>query len=188
MEVEEFYDMATGDLSALISKPVDAAGSGLPYSSTTLKPEYGPSSEDGVCKALGYEKAAKGSSRYSAVDTDTIQVNESGSIKGGPRTHSLTQIVCLNKTNKPTTEKAVVLQSPSHQDSKLPFSSPALKPEYGPSSADGVCKALGFQRAAMGSARTRNQDADTIQVNDEGKVIGGPKTWSLAQIVCVNSN
>jgi hypothetical protein len=52
MEVEEFYDINTGDVSALIKNPTHH-GSNLPHTGFSVR-----LSENGICKSLGYEKAA----------------------------------------------------------------------------------------------------------------------------------
>jgi hypothetical protein len=178
MEIEKFSDPATGDTSALIKNPTHY-GSNLPLSGA-----YHPSDENGVCKLLGYEKAALGSARidYDAM-VNTLQIERDGYIISGPSDYPISQIVCLNQTNSYPNERSVIVSNPTHADSRLPFSG-----GYHPSSENGVCVSIGYRKVALHSERI-NYTAlvDAIQVNETGSVIAGPSDYIISQIVCITT-
>jgi len=146
--------------------------SGLPFSID--------SNEDGVCVALGYERAAAGSSRTDGFLYNTILVDTDGIVVGGPSAKAISQMVCVNFLGISIKEKSVLLRKPVHQGSNLPFSTN--------SNEDGVCVALGYERAAANSSRTDGFRYNAILVDDEGLVIGGPVSKAISQIVCMNSS
>lgn len=165
-----------GDISAKIINP-GHPGSNLPYSAYNFK-----SSEHGICKTLGYEKAASGSLRNSDAQYNSIQVNSSGVVIGGPRDYVVTQIICLNKQSlNPAGDISFYIKNPTHPGSNLGFSAYNYK-----SSETGICRALGYERAAPGSLRNSDTQLNSIQLNTEGNIIGGPRDYVVTQIVCLN--
>jgi hypothetical protein len=133
------------------------------------------SDENGVCKALGYGRAAKGSSRYGEIALN-VKVNSAGSVVASGIDYILQQIVCLNKTNVEISESVVLVTEPRHADSNLLFQYYADQ--------NGVCRNLGYLRGAVGSA-TYTDKTDTISVNSDGEVIGGPYDYGMGSILCV---
>ncbi len=176
MEIETFLDPTTNDVSALIKDPVHF-GSGMPFSGYSS-----PSSENGVCVALGYERAASGSLRSSDSKYNTIRVNSDGIVVAGPTDYSITQIVCLNYRNVFPNEKSIKLANPVHPDSNLGYSAYRY-----PSSENGVCRAMGYIRAAAGSLRSSETQVNTIRVDYSGNVVAGPTDYSITQIVCLTT-
>lgn len=174
METEKSVDSTTGDTSTLINRPTHF-GSHRPFSAY-----LNPSSENGVCKALGHEKAAAGSLRSSDSKANSIKVDANGSVVGGPYDYFVNQIVCLNKASALPNEKSVQIINPTHPDSGLGYSA-----YLHPSSEDGICVASGYQRAATGSLRSADSRANTIQVDSNGSVIGGPYDYYATLIICV---
>lgn len=168
MTIEETVDELTGDVSALIKNPAHG-GSNLPFTAVHNN------SENGVCRALGYEKAAISSSRTGDKGY-SIAVNEKGLVVSGPYDYTMKQIVCLNKTGMLPNELSVLVINPRHESSSLQFS------YY--SSSSGVCKSLGYQRAAAGSTVTAEQ-SNTIKVDNDGNVVAGPYDWNVERIVCI---
>jgi hypothetical protein len=162
-------------------------GSNLPFSASSSY-SSSPSSEDGVCRALGFERAASGSSRSDKDTEDTIQVDRNGNVVGGPNAYRMTQIVCLNKLSYPTPlDYSVLIKGRElvHKNSGLSFSASSSY-SSSPSSEDGVCKSLGFEKSASGSSRSDKQAVDSIQVDRSGNVVGGPNAYRMTQIVCLN--
>ena len=177
MEIEETIDSATGDVSALIKNPAHY-GSNLPLSG-----HYTSSDESGVCKMLGYEKAAIGSKRddYSS-KVYSLQINGEGYVTAGPSDYRIKQIVCLNKTNQFPNERSTIVLNPIHAKSNLPLSG-----YYSSSDENGVCVMLGYEKAAFGSKRNNcSSQVDSIQVNATGNVVGGPSDFPISQIVCLS--
>lgn len=73
--------------SILIHKPI--------HRDTRLPFSYTQTSHQGVCKALGHRRLAKGSGRYGNDGIDSIQVDDEGHIVSSVRTWQLVQIVCV---------------------------------------------------------------------------------------------
>jgi hypothetical protein len=93
METDEFYDDLSGDLSALISNP--SLGGGILMSNKSY--------ENGVCRALGYERAAVGSIVVGSVYRGPmVIVSENGSVSSGEVATSssgneIINLVCITK-------------------------------------------------------------------------------------------
>ena len=187
MEIKETYDAETGDVSALVKDPTYPKTS-LSFSASSAY-SSSPSSEDGVCKVLGYEKAAPGSSRSDKITDDVVRVDSDGTVVEGPNAYTMTQIVCLNPAKSPTILETLVILTESklvHPQSNLPFSASSAY-SSSPSSEDGVCRVLGYRRAIIGSSRSEKETADTIQVDSDGNVVGGPNAYTMTRIICANS-
>lgn len=197
MKVIESYEVLTGDTSALIKNPVypetkiPLSASELPRELTwpigaaVLDEYHSESSEDGVCKLLGYEKAAAGSSRVKNLEKiEVLQINESGKIESAKLSVPMSQIICVNAVEAKPVKQIEVLSASEliHPDSGLPMA--AFGSEH--SSFDGVCKVLGFKKAVKESQRTSKQEEDTLQVNNEGHVTFGNRTRRLTRLVCFN--
>jgi hypothetical protein len=163
--------------SALIKSPKHP-GSQEPFSHY----EQG-SSENGVCRILGYEKAARGSSRSGQSKANTLRVNQAGRIIGAPKTYVMSRIICLNKVSRWTEERSYLLNSRNlrHPGSGEPFS----HYDQG-SNENGVCKILGYEKAAAGSSRSNNTKSNSLRVNENGTVIGAPQTYTMNRLVCIN--
>ena len=80
---------------------------------------------------------------------------------------------------------SALIKNPVHYGSNLPFS--ALFQDA--SSLNGVCRSLGYEKAADRSAHDSGsmiKMADTIKVDENGSVVGGPKAYFITDIVCLN--
>ena len=195
MSVTESYDVLTGDTSALIKNPV-YPDTKIPLSAAELPREltwpiassltdfHSKSSEDGVCKLLGYERAATNSSRVKNLETaEVFQINEKGQIKSGKISVPMSQIICVNSIPVKPAQEIEVLSSYKliHPESGLPLA--AFGSEH--SSYNGVCRVLGFTKAVPESGRFSKKSEDTLQVNDEGQVTFGNETRKLTRLVCI---
>jgi hypothetical protein len=139
------------------------------------------SNQNGVCIALGYEMAARGTAVSVPVMRSAVTVNAQGNIVGGTyQEEALANLVCVNKVGFPKwTGK--LFRHPRHPNS-VRFSSQ--------SDQNGACTALGYERGAPGSAtRADNYHNAAVTVNSQGLVIGGTYSdMALVELVCVNSN
>lgn len=144
----------------------------------------GGSDENGVCRALGYERAAVGATLYKDVGRQPmVEVNRRGDVSGGDigsNYHQIQQIVCLNLEGYPRFDLNLI-----HK--------PLLSGELaisGGSSENGVCKALGYEKAVVGaSLYTDVSRKPMVEINNRGSVSGGDIGSNYHQfdtIVCVN--
>ncbi len=148
------------------------------------------SNQDGICKAFGYQRAAIGSmvtgSQYRG---PLIVIAYSGVVFAGQVSNSqsgfeVKQLVCLNKLTEPQFKTFFV--EPLHLNAKVPFSSK--------SNQRGVCRALGYDDGAPGSAIFGNSyRGPMVVVNDNGDVVSGDVATSTSgfeinSLVCVNNN
>ena len=178
METDEFYDDLSGDLSALISNP--SLGGGILMSNKSY--------ENGVCRALGYERAAVGSIVVGSVYRGPmVIVEENGSVSSGEVATSssgneIRQIICLNKISS-SNERTYKMSSPLHLDSKVPFSIKSYQ--------NGVCRALGHERAAVGSIVVGSYyRGPMVIVSENGSVSSGEVATSslgneIINLVCI---
>jgi hypothetical protein len=139
METREIKDAITGDISTVITQP--SLGDGVLI--------YEMSSQQGVCKALGYEKAVQGSvTKSKKYRGPLVDIGDNGLVSNGKRArvtrseYAIDQIICLNKTASPK-EETHKLTLPVHPDSGIPF--------YELTNLDMVCKLFGFEKNAWGS-------------------------------------
>lgn len=162
------------ETSYLLKNP-QHPGSGLLFSYT--------SDENGVCKSLGYQKAAKDSHRSSSDQTYTVEVDESGKvIRGANDVPLILQIICINSTGIPGPDKSYYIEEP-YYSTNPPFKLSSR------SSEDGACKVLGYERAAKGSATSRyfpNARARVVRVNEHGWAISGKNEEDIVKIICLN--
>ena len=80
-------------------------------------------------------------------------------------------------------DTSYLLREPVFPGTELPFS--ARNTDL---SENGICRALGYERAAENSKRDADGGKrDTIRVNNEGQIVQGPYTWAVGQIVCIRS-
>jgi hypothetical protein len=112
----------------------------------------------------------------------SIKVSSSGLVERVFNDSTVSQIVCLNKTNIFPDEKSVVLTDPKHPDSGLGYSA------WGnPSSIDGICKIAGYQRGVHNSLRGTQEKYDSIQVDSNGAVVAGPVDHIVNKVVCITN-
>lgn len=162
------------DTSYLIRNPVHPGGGNV-----RITFDYW-SQESGVCKALGYEKAAEKSTRFDDDSLDLIvHLNADGMIESGGAGKPVNQIVCLNKVDTITPEKIAVVESPTHPESDL-----ALSFEYW-SQEIGLCRALGYTGVAPKSTRFGIRDVDALQVDDRGNVVSGKAAKPVTRAICL---
>lgn len=144
----------------------------------------GGSNENGVCLALGYEKAAVGATLYKTVQSfPMVEVNSRGEVSGGDTGSNyrrISNIVCINQLDRyPLAGQ--ILVNPSHPLSGQPFS--------GGSDENGVCIALGYTQAAVGATLYQTvRNTPMIEVNSRGNVSGGDtgsKYRKILKIVCI---
>lgn len=135
------------------------------------------SSETGVCRALGYADALKGSSRFGYYLEYTARVDQSGNVSRGGNDYAITAISCLNYGFK-TFPKAqtVVLHQP--KSGGIPIS--AYSPE------DGVCRSAGYARAAIGSMTKGPYPVQTVVVDFRGFVSRALVGDFVLNIICIN--
>lgn len=151
------------------------------------------SSHNGVCKALGYERAAVGSVvRGEKARGPMVIVQEDGSVGGGVIAHGgalsaneIRQIICLNKFSdqKEFTHKLI---KPLHLEAQVPFSEN--------SNQTGVCKSLQYDRAAVGTKLIGEEyRGPMLIVQHDGSVLGGSvagggalATRDIYTLVCVS--
>ena len=147
------------------------------------------SSQGGVCRALGFERAADGSMQQngSAVGS-VIVVDESGHITAGSEVNSATgewisQILCINPlSNPPQADMPSLVNSPNLNN--LNFSAS--------SDQNGVCRAIGYERAAVGAFQQNGSAVGAVlNVNADGTIVSGSEVTSatgewISQLICVN--
>jgi hypothetical protein len=180
MEAEEFYEETKGDLSVIFTYP--SLGGRVLISSR--------SDQNGVCKAFGYERAAIGAVIYTSdYKGPLVNIDPEGKIRlGEVQTEnsglSIYRIICLNKISF-STERTILLINPSHNGSGAPYSSR--------SDQNGVCKSVGFGRAAVGSMMVSRTNFRGLMViaGPEGTITGGEVAtgnsgFKIDQLVCVN--
>jgi hypothetical protein len=146
------------------------------------------SDQNGICRALGYERAAKGSMKKSGeVVGLTVEVNSDGIVSGGNEVTAregywASELVCVNpQSAKPNQETPVKIDHPTLDGIYFSDSS----------NSDGVCRALHYDRAADGGRKKSGEAVGSvIAVDRTGKITGGgivtDKTgfWIL-EIICI---
>lgn len=155
---------------------------GLYFSST--------SDQTDVCRALGYERAADGSAMTSGAAAGIVLVASSeGKIAGGAIVNSssgywISNLICVNRISDGVIpENRTIEKITGPQLDGIYFSSK--------SDQDGVCRAMGYSRAAVGSATTSGSAVgDVIIVNEQGDITAGDVVNSsngywISEIVCV---
>jgi hypothetical protein len=168
--------------SALLSNP--SLGDRILFSSA--------SDQNGVCRAMGYERAAVGTmvrgvdfnAKVVVDDNGVIFRGENGDYQNGGH-DSISEIVCVNKLNGPNNQTVTVID-PKHPTSGVVFSSV--------SNQDGVCKSQGYPRSANGSA-TRSVDFNSkVIVDASGSIVGGEDGDyqrgghdRIGSIICLNN-
>lgn len=148
------------------------------------------SNQNGVCRALGFEKAAIGSAESSgAIVGPTLIVNDAGTVTGGEVVTSttglwFTSIICVNKLSQPLIQ-TFMRENPTHPTSNAYFSSR--------SSLTGVCKVLGYQGGGAGAAEHSGSVVPPVLIIDStGKIEGAEEInnrygfW-ISRISCWNS-
>jgi len=144
------------------------------------------SSENGVCRVLGFEKAVEGSSRTDFIRANTIQIDFRGQVLGGDQEFRLTEIVCLNRIIENSVKQLNVITANDLVDDLTgrSFSASSKNSTY-PSSEDGVCKLLGFKKAVPGSSRTDKKFRETLQVDFFGEIVAATFGPRMLEIVCL---
>jgi hypothetical protein len=181
MKMEEFYEETKGDLSVIITNPT--LGGRVLISSR--------SDQNGVCKAFGYERAALGAVIF---DGDyrgpMINIDLEGKIKVGEVMNEISgltikKIICLNKISDKK-ERTFWITNPNHNNSWAPYSSK--------SDQNGVCKSLGFGRAAVGSMIISRKNFEGLMVIagpegtiTSGEVATGRSGFKIDDLVCINN-
>jgi hypothetical protein len=181
MKMDEFYEESKGDLSVLITNP--SLGGRVLISSR--------SDQNGVCRAFGYERAAVGAISFGAkYRGPMVNIDIEGNIRLGEVLTeasglSVYSIICLNKVSAPK-EKTFRIAFPKHNDSWAPYSSK--------SDQNGVCKSLGFVRAAVGSMIISRRNFEGLMVIagadgtiTSGEVSNGKAGFKVDTLVCINS-
>lgn len=170
--IQESYNSLTGDTSYLLENPTHP-DSKLYFSIWDSK------EGNGICKAIGFEKAALGSHRNGDKYDITIRVDESGNVVSAPTASAVSKIVCLNKTGVFPRLKSYLITNPMHTQSNLYFSI------WDNKEGNGICKAMGFEKAAFGSHRSGNKYDITIRVDENGNVFSAPTGHIVSKIVCL---
>lgn len=156
--------------------------------------------EDGVCKSLGYEKALKNSSSYNGGSDYQIraQVAKNGKIAGVASGVTLSQITCLNKKSQVEEIKEFRLPTSKRRMDFLTLKSwtaDEIDHSVRESEEDGVCKYLGYERAAKNSTSQQSykmvlKGNRTKAIDKDGKATSA-SGWSgdffyiIPQIVCM---
>ncbi|MGE0616234.1 MAG: RCC1 domain-containing protein [Bacteriovoracia bacterium] len=134
----------------------------------------------GICRINGFARAlAQGQGVRAGGVAATLTLDAEGKITAAPASaYTLAKVFCLEPGNYGPTEESTLIQNPQHPVAKLPFSAT--------SSEDGVCKALGHDRAAKGSLRNGNS-VDTVQVDADGKETTRTLGYSVGSLVCIKN-
>lgn len=145
------------------------------------------SSENGVCKALGYESAAQGAASHVYVtNTPMIRVDSEGSITGGDSGFSqIEEIVCIF-TRRPASRPRLRIAKVNNPNFPRLRRGPSVK-FSGASSETGVCRALGYESAAVGATGYEDvTDTHTVRVNREGTITSGSyaRGTLIHEIIC----
>ena len=170
---------ASADTSFLVTNP--SLGDGVLVSAS--------SNQNGMCKALGYEKAAVGSvvsdCKISSGISQVI-INDDGSITQGDcgaDVCRIAQLICLNGVTRASDQTHLIVK-PTHAQSKAPYSAT--------SDQNGVCVSLGYDHAAVGSmimdCRIVNNLSQVV-VDASGSVVSGDlgqDVCRVEQLVCVS--
>lgn len=173
------------DGPVLVNNPTERS-TGLSFS-FTWEGTNGQSSEDGICKVLGYNKALYGSSKSDYSIKENISVNEQGEIIGSPDGWPTTQIYCMGSNSQPIRQIGQILNENQlkYPRTSLSFSHSGYLTN-GASSEHGVCKILGFEKGVAGSGRSDNTITDTVELDANGNIRSGPSAWRMTRVVCLN--
>lgn len=175
----------TNEDEVVIKNPI-LEGSNLPIAASKGYTTVG-SSEDGVCRALGYKRAIEGSSRATNTFEETLQIDENGDVIGGRKTHSMTKIGCIKKIRVADKFSTVDLAAKDlvHARTGLPYAGPKGY-THANSSEDGICRRLGYRKAVLQSGRTDQVEREVLRIDKYGQVIGGmTKTYAMTRLLCV---
>jgi hypothetical protein len=146
------------------------------------------SDEHGVCKAMGYERAALGSVLKSGSGFHmTHVVNRHGLIYRFGwidrwNGYWVKQILCVNKARISAGMRNVLVHKPRHPESFAFFSTK--------SDATGICRLLGFRGTGGAVAPNGKGVGPVVILNGEGEVIGGEVTtdsigtW-ISKVICL---
>lgn len=170
MEVKDFYHPETKDIFTLIKNPTQGGGVRISASSD----------ENGVCKALGYQRAIVDMLKSGIYESPMVYVDQNGVIAGGVQTgRSINEINCVNKVGEQK-EKTLQFINPSYSRINAMFSI------Y--SDQNGVCKAFGLQRAAMGTMNyLGNYFGPTVIADKNGTITEGRRVGpKIGSIICVD--
>ncbi len=147
------------------------------------------SSEQGVCKALGFERAVRGSSSFEEFSRLKVVVGHNGLIVGG-QTHDqekmYSAINCINKVGNKL-ENPQVLFGPRYVRASATKDEVMFSPE---SHQDGVCRLNGFRKAAKGSVYAAGHSYDDKVIVDAlgNKVRELPRyvaSSRILQMICI---
>ncbi len=161
MEIYALPAESKGDVSYLVVDPT--FGDGIAVSSL--------SDQEGLCKALGFERAAFGSAVVDGKQFGpAVLIDPTGALTGAALVSPgdglrIGQMVCVNQVGKPTFETAYV-KKPRHQMSNVPFDTK--------SDQNGICKLQGYDASAIGAATVDGTyRGPMVTVDANGSVIGG---------------
>jgi hypothetical protein len=151
--------------------------------------------ENGICAALGYESAVPGTAHSDEGSDDgrRIQVDPTGHVSGAVAGRTLNGISCVNKVAAPIVEKLVEIDGPTDPKTKAPFAITTEAPyscgneSSAASSEDGVCKLLGYTRAASHSSLSQDcpNQFPVEQVDAAGNVLSTQSAFVMNSLICV---
>lgn len=151
----------------------------------------GQSDENGICVALGFNRAIPGSARSDYAPypySENIQVDYAGNPIGAPTGYRVSQIICGERVHNTRVQPQLVeVISPRDRGTQRPFSFTGMGTN-GASSENGICRAIGYASAIAGSSRNANEPypySANFQVDEYGTIIGAPQGWSTSRIICV---
>lgn len=182
MTVTKLYSPNPNEISYLLDYPALTLGSKVPFSRK--------SDENGICIALGYEKAAVGTRqsdnlyRGSLVIVGANGLVASGEIASDYSKFVTRSLVCINKIAASKEETVFVTGSQLvHSISSIPYSNK--------SSQNSVCKTLGYEKAVLGTMRSNNNYRGPLVIlNEDGLITSGEiasdySRYVMSSLVCI---
>lgn len=144
------------------------------------------SSENGICKALGYESGVKGSgtadgsARGSMAIVDNNAKASTGEIASDRQGYKFSSVVCINKVSQPTLN-LVHVNAPKYQGNILSTNS----------NISGVCRILGYRGGLEGSQSSDSSARGSMLVVDvTGSIVNTEIAtdragYSISNMICV---
>lgn len=146
------------------------------------------SNENGVCKALGYEKALRGSSRGTYFSlSNVVVVNSNGSIVSGrTKAKKITKITCINIVKKALSRSFLFFSV--NVDGNPIHACISREPVEAKKDADKTCRALGYDRSFMYERNSYGYDNNCNVINEQGEIIAkqtGDSGDAIRKLGCV---
>ena len=147
------------------------------------------SDQNGVCRAIGFERAAVGSATFAEKSRMKVVAGADGKIVRGEdhdENLAIDKIICLNPGLK-RLESAAIAYGPQYKPYTLETGDEINFSTN--SSQDGVCRFLGFEKAAKDGVYSHPTDNLKVVLDSKGKIVGGTSAGGreIMKMICLNT-